>query len=164
MNPTPTLNQIITKQNVHKILKNSTWSIGKLRQQIIPESLKQKNHESTTNNINEEQTTKIKKIIKQSGFIQPSTTKNLQKLCKSFEIQKLFIKHLYDVDNDSTTTEHKENKKLQEKYQFRLVYSDHLPDPPLTLNKIMEQIENLPNEVSDAKGERGFDFYKLRKE
>ncbi|KAI5964355.1 GTF1 [Candida pseudojiufengensis] len=179
MHQTNILNQIITKQTVHKIINTPTWSIKKLRQQIIPKHLQIEEDETKEEKdikIHDKELARIKKIIKLSGFNYPKNEELLQKLSKSLEIQKIFIKHLYDnsINNSKEQTNKKDDsfkedknftkrdKKLQELYQFRLISSDHLIPKPLKLNELLNQIRNLPNEINDEKGEKGFNFSKLR--
>lgn len=79
----------------------------------------------------------VEKLLKQSGLDHNISQEEYQKLEKSLRTQIGFINHLYNESED-----HGEQKESNSEV-FRLLASDHHPPEPLTLSKLMEQVESL---------------------
>ncbi|CAI5759024.1 unnamed protein product [Candida verbasci] len=122
------LRQIKTKEDIDKLLNNPTWSVKELS--------------SSKQNSNSEITHKtVAKMIKLSGFNDEVTPE----LTKSLNLQMNFIEKLYDGEEEEVH-KHSNNDSI-----FRLIASDHIPDKPLTLKQLQEEIKNL--KPSKEKGE-----------
>lgn len=129
------------EQDVRKVLSNPTWSINELLE--------------TDGNDVEITPSTVSKIIKLSGLNSNLSEKDRSALLKALKQQMVFIRHLYD-ENEEDIKDKDSNEKV-----FRLIESDHNPPKGLTLQKLLKDIEGLPKEVDVLKGETEFDIRKL---
>lgn len=90
----------------------------------------------------------INKVLKASGLNNNLTEEEKQSLIRSLKLQMIFIKYLYEGDEE-------EFHKIEESNDdvFRLILSDHKNTKPITLESLLASIENLENEVDAEKGE-----------
>lgn len=126
-----------TKQEIENFVNNSTWSVKELIQQN-DELMKDIQIDSKT----------IRKMLKLSGLrLLDLTQEREQELISSLKSQMVFINHLYKNEG-----ERKERYSSNDSI-FRLIASDHIPEEPLSLDKLLKQIEDLPNTIDPEKGE-----------
>lgn len=126
--------------DIRRALNNPTWSVNEL--------LEEEDYEISPGTIN--------KIIKLSGLKNHLTEENKTVLSKALQHQMVILRRLYDEDGHDIKATSGGNEKV-----FRLIESDHNPTDVLTLEKLLEDIEKLPESVDAAKGERDFDIRKL---
>jgi len=120
--------------DITKLLNDSTWAVKDLIRQT------QRDGE----NIEIDSLT-AKKILKLSGFKTDISKLEEEAVISALMSQMVFIKHLYE---DDSAVHHKEKSNDS---HFRLMASDHIPQEPLTLLKLLESIETL--KVDTEKGE-----------
>ncbi|CCE86193.1 Piso0_005849 [Millerozyma farinosa CBS 7064] len=91
----------------------------------------------------------IEKTLKCSGLEASQSDPNgKKKLISSLKAQMCFVQHLYEDSEPSKMKDENKNNTI-----FRLIASDHKPQDPLTLEKLMSDIEKLQYSVNASKGE-----------
>lgn len=132
--------KVIPKDQIKEFIGQSHWSIKKI---INPNPEKIVSHQN------------LKKILKLSGLNENTT--NAQSIIDSLNLQLSFIKSLYKEGEKVSVSN---NDKI-----FRLIKSDNVPEPPLTLKTLEEQVKNIDKLVDPNKGEIGFekgDFFTIK--
>lgn len=137
------LDELKTSKDIEKFLNNSTWSIKELLQQPLTNT--------TTKEVSSDVVTKMLKL---SGL---SDSQDIQNIRKSLNLQMMFINHLYDKLGNNA-----EKKVNDNNCMFRLLASDHIPQRPLDLDTLMDEINKL--EPSEEKGEIGFGIKDLQRD
>lgn len=96
----------------------------------------------------------IEKTLKCSGLeavqLDPESK---QKLILSLKAQMCFVQHLYEDSEPPKMKDANKNNTI-----FRLIASDHKPENPLTLEKLMSDIDKLQASAKALKGEEENSF------
>lgn len=92
---------------------------------------------------------KVLRVLKMSGFQTNIPQERVELIKNSLKLQMVLVSHL-----------HNENEVIHEEESndsiFRLIASDHDYQKPITLQGLMSEIEDLPNQIDSEKGELGF--------
>lgn len=142
---------ICRKGKILPALKNATEIGSYLRKpswnvlDMIPSA------DHTSQEINKET---VQSMLQISGLEWQISEKEMSRWIKTLNTHVAFINHV----NDSVG----EIEEESESSVFRLLASDHQPPEPLTLQKLLQQVEEVEKHVSDERGERGFDTSRLR--
>lgn len=131
--------KLLSSAEISELVHKSTWSV----QDVIP-----KNTEA------EVDPKVVKKMLKMSGFDTNISAEEERKWTRALQTQIGFINHLYE-SNEITDKKTENSAEM-----FRLIASDHNPPEPLTLDALLQEVENL--RASNEKGENGFDRTHLR--
>lgn len=91
----------------------------------------------------------VRKMLKLSGLNTDISKEEEDRWIAALNAQVALINHLDDNYQAEPRAEGSE--------VFRLLVSDHIPPPPITYEKLLEEVENVNREVDAAKGEEGFD-------
>lgn len=95
----------------------------------------------------------VHKMLKLSGLDTNISKEQEEQWIAALNTQVALIDHL---DDKSAHIPHAMGPDV-----FRLLASDHHPPEPLTLARLMEQVENIDQHVDAEKGEQGFDTSSL---
>ncbi|SGZ58636.1 CIC11C00000005320 [Sungouiella intermedia] len=96
----------------------------------------------------------VRKMLKLSGLNTDITKEQEDQWIVALNKQVAFINHL----DDSCQTEPGSNGSEV----FRLIASDHNPPEPLTLKKLLQEVEKVDQEMDVTKGEEGFSTSEFR--
>ncbi|CCE87301.1 Piso0_005849 [Millerozyma farinosa CBS 7064] len=129
---------LASEKDLKSYLEKSTWKVADLVT----------HKQSDLNKINIDDNV-IEKTLKCSGLEASSADPNSkQKLISSLKAQMCFVQHLYEDSEPSRSKDENKNNTI-----FRLIASDHKPEDPLTLEKLISDIEKLQSSVNASKGE-----------
>ncbi|RLV90427.1 Glutamyl-tRNA [Spathaspora sp. JA1] len=127
---------LTSKEQIDQFLSKPTWSVKQLM----------KPNQDSINQITIDSNV-IRKMLTLSGLKSDITSETEQQLINALKLQMIFIGHLYN-DNEMNQEKESSNDSI-----FRLIASDHKPDTPVTLESLLHQIKNLPQQVNPEKGE-----------
>lgn len=140
----------IVKNNeeLKDLLKTPSWRLLDLIEETNDSNIPQVNRKTLT------------RILKLSGLDTNISEEREKSLLQSLNLQMRFIKNLYE-DTDAYNPKEESNE-----YTFRLLESDHKEAEPLTLEKLLGEIESLSGKVDKEKGEvpEGFKIGQLSTE
>lgn len=132
--------KVIPRDKIKDYIHQSQWSIKKI---INPNPEKVVSQEN------------LPKILKLSGLNE--NTDNSKSLIDSLNLQLSFIRSLYKEGEQVSKSN---NDRI-----FRLIKSDNVPEPPLSLDILETQVKNIDKQIDSAKGEVGFekgDFFVIK--
>lgn len=129
-----------SREELASFLRKPTWRVH----DVIPDS--------TTNSTIDARV--VRKMLKLSGLNTDISKEQEDQWISALNAQVTLINHL---DDNCQAEPHAEGSEV-----FRLLASDHIPPPPITYEKLLEEVENVTREVDAAKGEEGFDTSEFR--
>lgn len=132
-----TLPRLQNKAQLKQLLSSLPWKIDS----IIPKALE------TDNAIDARV---VRKMLHISGLQTDISKEAEQTWFDALQRHVAFINHVHDLDDSSLSDR---NDSV-----FRLLESDHHPPKPLTLSELEKKMEIAQNEISEEKGEFGFDW------
>ncbi|RCK66830.1 Glutamyl-tRNA(Gln) amidotransferase subunit F, mitochondrial [Candida viswanathii] len=134
----PLVRTLKSPEEIRAFVNSPTWSV---QESIVPPEATKEVSSAT-----------IDKMLYLSGI---ELSEETAKIRQSLSMQMSFIDHLYDQLGSESTKQNENN------CMFRLVASDHVPEPPLDLDMLKEQIKSL--KPSKEKGEQGFTIKQLKR-